>query len=479
MLPLLLACTGAVPDTAVLPETGDTGTVPTPPPPPPAAPPPNLLVIIADDVGITSLDGFGRPGDAFPVTPAIDSLVARGVRFPNAYANPVCTPTRFTALTGRYVRRRGVGRPIFRNEDFETSLDEVSLAQVLEARGYTSLALGKWHLSSDESETNYAHPLLFGFEHHGFIQRLDYWDWLRNDVGELSIDPRYQATALADDTIHYANTTPGPWLIWAGFLSAHDPIHVPPAELNVRGVTNASPELEKYFAMIEAMDLEIGRMLTSIDPDVLDDTIIVFLGDNGTIAEFVPTDWVPQRGKGSTYEGGVNVPLVVAGPGIAEGVDSEVLVHTADLFPTLIELAGIDLDAFSVTTVGHWDEVADGAEAPWLDGWDRPGEPIVVDGASFAPSLVDPEAPGRRRYIYTERFWPKGPPPYPNDIVALRDERFKLMDDRGVTLFFDLEGRADDGPDLLTEPLSAEASEAYDRLTAVMSAHSTTLVYEP
>jgi arylsulfatase B len=438
-------------------------------PPPPL--PPNLLVLIADDVGIPSIGSFGQPADAVPNTPRIDALVDQGMRFTNAYANPTCTPTRFTALTGRYARRNGVGRPIFREEDFETSLGEVSLAQVL-------VALGKWHLSSDASATSYDHPLLWGFEHHGFLQKLDYWDYTRNDVGVVSIDPTYQTTALADDTIFYANTTEPPWLIWSGFLAAHTPLHGPPAELNPSGVSDTDPDRDRYFAMIEAMDIEIGRVLDSIDPGVLENTVVVFFGDNGTVSSFIPSMWEPRRGKGSTYEGGVNVPFVVMGPGIAAGMDNPALVHTADLFPTLVELAGIPPESFSVSTVGHWGSVASGAREPWLDGWSSPEPPVVLDGASLVPTLLDPSVPGPREYVYTERFWPKGAPPYPNELRSLRDGRFKLSDQEGVVELFDLEGRHDDGPDLLLEELSDEASEAYGRLQGVMNAHSTTLQYE-
>lgn len=444
----------------------------------PEATAPNLLVLIADDVGVDVLAPWGIEGP-HPDTPVIDGLAASGVRFDRAYANPTCTPTRFAALTGRYARRRGVGRPIFRDEDYETSPDERSLGHVLRQAGYSTFALGKWHLSSDGSASSYDHPELYGFEHHGFLQRLDYWDGLRNDAGTVSVDPVYQTTSLVDDALHYANTTPGPWLIWAGFLAAHRPLHVPPDSLNPRGLDERSSDLEVYHGMVEAMDLELGRLLDGLDPRVRERTIIVFLGDNGTITELLPSGWSPTLGKGSVYEAGTRVPMLVTGPGVAEGASTDSPVHAVDLFPTLLDLAGVDSTVHRLTTATAWDRAVETGEPVWMDeAVDQ--DAVIGDGVSFAGLLARPGDMGKRRYVYTERFWPKGPPPYHHDRRGLRDERFKLIVEDGKPELYDLYGRQDDGPDLLERgTLEDDAAVAFERLTAVLDAHERHLVFEP
>ena len=145
----------------------------------------------------------------------------------------------------------------------------------------------------------------------------------------------------------------------------------------------------------------------------------MFLGDNGTDRNAILPPRDPEQGKATLYEGGLNVPLLVAGPGVTRpGTVSNALVHVVDVLPTVAELAGND---------------------PALTG-------KALDGRSFARVLSEPSSPGPRRFAYSERFEPLGPGPYRIDWRAVPDERHKLIELAGKQWFYDLHGRFDDGP---------------------------------
>jgi len=307
--------------------------------------PPNILFLIGDDMGVERLAAYQEPISTlgYPNTPSLDALAADGVLFRNAYTNPMCSPTRYSAGYGRYSRRGGVGRALRFDKPFEVSTAEVNVAEVLRDAGYSTTAIGKWHLSSRAGPTNVTHPLREGFDHFsGTLGNLgpNYTDWNKTiDGGSPSRVSGYITSDTVDDALNRANTLPEPWFLWVAFHAAHRPWHVPPAALHTTGVTESSSDEEKFHAMIEAMDTEIGRLLVSIDPAVMENTVVVFLGDNGSKNDFIPASWDPSAGKGSPYESGINVPLIIQTPKtIGRGRQSEVMVHSVDLLPTFAEL---------------------------------------------------------------------------------------------------------------------------------------------
>ena len=157
------------------------------------------------------------------------------------------------------------------------------------------------------------------------------------------------------------------------------------------------------------------------------------------------------------FEGGLNVPFIVAGPLVNTPGESAALVHGVDIFATAAEIAGVDLAS-----------VVDDA-----------GVVIPIDGQSLLPYLADPSTPGRT-YLYAEQFEPLGFGPYKLDQRAVRDARFKLVIDglTGSEKLFDLQGRFDDGPDLITAgPLDPVAAAALVGLEAAMADFGTQLVH--
>jgi arylsulfatase A-like enzyme len=432
---------------------------PTSDPPVPTGPVvrPNLLLVLLDDVGIERLAPWDRPHDGQPDTPFLDALALDGLVFDNAYAMPLCSPTRYSLLTGRYGRRVGLGKPLV-GEAWEVPLSERSLPDALAEQGYSSALAGKWHLSTPSSPTGADHPAAMGFLHHqGSLGNIPYTQWWRVIDGVGAETTVYPTRDTTDAALDHMARLPEPWFVWTAYNTAHAPLHVPPAPLNPTGLDETASPTELLHGMVTAFDLELERLLASVD---LTRTTVVFLSDNGTHTSHLSSPhWTPAGGKGSVWESGVRVPLLVVGAGVVPGRSAQ-LVHAADVFATLLDLAG---GPAAESTVGTWSQPAA-----------APG-PTAIDGTSLVPVLVDPGASTPRELVYTERFGPLGAGPHPNDVQALRDDRYKLIRVNGTDALHDLAGRHDDGEDLLTGELTAEEQAAYDRLVELLERHTARL----
>jgi arylsulfatase A-like enzyme len=443
----------------------------------------NVLILLADDIGNDMIGVYAEHPNP-PPTPRIDQLAAEGLMFRNAYTQPVCSPTRAALLTGRHGRRYGVGVIIDRGEyEPPVPISERMLPEVLTQSSffsYTSSLTGKWHLSSAILGTE--HPGLAGFdwyagspENLSYRSEIDdgipktYEHWVKNTNGELSNVDTYATTDTVNDALNRIDAMPEPWLLYVSFNAAHSPVHIPPAGLFTEPLIEEDEDDVKFRGVVEALDTEIGRLMDGIPTDVRARTTVVFMGDNGTPDWAITAPREAPQHKGSVYEGGTNVPMIVTSPLIpSTGETTDALIHVVDVFATVTALAGID--AHSLTR-------------PDLLG--GPDQEIVTDGISFLPYLVDPHQPSIRQTVYTERFLENGEGPYLEDRRALRDDRWKLIRTRNlgedsVELFFDLDGVDVEGEDLLSSdtPLAGEALEAYDALSAEFEIISESLVYD-
>ncbi|MGK0216992.1 MAG: arylsulfatase B [Planctomycetota bacterium] len=390
--------------------------------------PMNILVITLDDVGIDRFPGYGvHPVE--PRMPTMERLMAGGLTFERVWAMPSCSPSRASLLTGRFPARHGVYKQIAPGDPNQPHLDpaERTLPRVLQ--GYRSAVVGKWHLRAAGNPTT--HPQDCGFGHHlGSMFNISavtgYWNWRKWIDGTSVTEPGYATSVTVDDTLRQVQHLPDPWFIYMNFNAAHSPFHTPPANLHTQG--QPSTDRERYRAMLEAMDTEIGRLLEGLD---LDNLLLIIIGDNGTPQSIVDGPWSSFHGKGSLFEGGVRVPLIVHGPGVTQG-RSLALVCITDIHATLAELTG----GFS------------GAE----------------DSVSFADVLIDPDSLGQRRYLFAERgkdgVTPGG------RLRAISDGRWKLMDTGPLVRFYDLQGDIAENHNLRTPngPLDPEARAAYVRL---------------
>lgn len=441
----------------------------------PSADPPNVVFLLVDDLGAMDIGAFNP--DTFYETPNIDRLAAGGMRFTRGYAaNPVCSPTRFSIMTGRYPTRVGAtnyfaGR---RDERFAPAplsdrmpLEEFTLAEALRDGGYRSAFLGKWHLGPTEEFW----PPAQGFDvnvggHRGGMPR-SYFSPYSNPTLEDGPEDEHLTARLTDEALAlldgYAADEEGrPFLIYLSYYTVHTPLRAPAeliekyaAKAGVEVGTPASPEdfgdeeqvwprdeprrvrevqnHAVYAAMVETLDTSVGRILDRLDAlDLAENTIVVFFSDNGGLstAEGSPTSNLPLRGgKGWLYEGGIREPMIVRWPAVAAagGVTSAPVIST-DFYPTLLEAAGVDA---------------------------RPG--IEVDGSSFLDVLRGGEVGEARIAEAAERdlFWHY--PHYANQGGfpggAILRGRYKLIEryEDGQVHLYDLEADIGERNDLATE----------------------------
>ena len=362
---------------------------------------PNILLVISDDLGLDASSSYAV-GIETPVTPTLDTLAANGLVFDNAWANPVCSPTRATILTGKYGFRTGVLWP-----GDEISLAETSLQSFIDTNvpnTYSHAVVGKWHLAGrDQANPGYIdNPNLMGIDYFaGLIGGGvgDYFSWPLVENGQSSDSQDYTTTAFVDLTIDWIAGQQGPWFAWLAFNAPHTPFHLPPLGLHDRDTLSAdqaaidADPLPYYLAMIEAMDRELGRLLASFSAETRANTIIIYIGDNGTPRRVVQGH-VPGHGKGSVYEGGVAVPLIISGRGVTRAGEREsALVSSVDLFSTIAALAGTGTEEFN-------------------------------DSKSFA-GLLSSATTGPREYAYTEVK--RDADPFFRDDWAIRDDRYKLI----------------------------------------------------
>jgi arylsulfatase A len=339
-----------------------------------AADRPNIVVILADDLGAVDLGCYGAD---LIETPRLDALAKESVMFRQAYASaPVCSPTRAALMTGKHPARVGItiwaegslagpqNRKLIQGESkHDLPLEEVTLAERLHEAGYATALVGKWHLGDgDHAPETQGFDVSIGGTRWGAPQT---FFWPYRGSGRFGQDFRYVpglplgkpgdylTDKLTDAAIAFIDSArERPFCLYLAHHAPHTPIEAP-ADLVDHFKAKLRPEMKHqnagYAAMIKSLDDNVGRVLDHLKARGLaDDTIVIFTSDNGgyigvdrrSSFNAPCTNNAPLRsGKGSLYEGGIRVPLLIRGPGWQAGERPQPVV-TTDLFFTLLAAAG-------------------------------------------------------------------------------------------------------------------------------------------
>lgn len=343
---------------------------------------PNFLLIIADDLGVDILKSYNLGKDVAH-TPNLDRLAKNGLVFDNFWVTPACTTTRGALITGQH--------------GFESNIDYVPaeieagtitlqsrLKQDDLAQPYSTGVFGKWHLAGRNNDVN--HPAQFGIDQYAgnLVNLKNYNQWTMTKNGKQSNVNQYHTTTVTNQTIDFIQQSKHkPWFAWVAYSAPHIPFHQPPSDLT-SSKHNGGSVSEQYRAMVEAMDTEIGRLLSSLSKQDRANTIIAFLGDNGSPrrvrdAAVFDATYV----KGSLYEGGIRAPLIISGSAVTrKGQREAALVNATDFFATFVELAGAhqsphkDIPRNSVSFTGLLNNTGTGKRTYNYSEWRKPrGEP--------------------------------------------------------------------------------------------------------
>lgn len=386
----------------------------------------NVILILIDDLGATDL---GYAGSRFYETPNIDRLASGGMRFTNGYsACTVCSPSRAAILTGQYPARlhitdwiKGHQRPKakLRVPDWTMylPLEETTLAERLHAAGYATIHIGKWHLGDPPyypQHQGFDVNLGGTFTGHPGSYFFPYGTGERRVPLEGGAEGEYLTDRLADEAVRLIEANRHrPFFLYFAHYAVHTPLQAKPEwiehyqrkldEAVARGDDFDGQQCPVYAAMIHSMDEAVGRVTDAVERlELADRTIVIFTSDNGGLTlpgckkKPVTHNIGLRAGKGSAYEGGVRVPLIVRWPGVTQpGSVSDTPVISNDLYPTILEMAGVP---------------------------DAPDH--IRDGESVVPILKNPTAPRQSPlFWHYPHYHPGGATPY----SAIRDGDWRLV----------------------------------------------------
>lgn len=306
---------------------------------------PNILIMLADDMGYGDLGSYG--GRA--ITPNIDRLAAEGIKFDECYSGaPNCSPARVSLMTGRMPTRAGMYSYRPPGSTMHLRGEEITMAEVLQADGYQTAHVGKWHLSClpQDPALNQAQPIDQGFEYslgtenNAEPSHLNPVNYVRNGVA-IGEQKGYSCQLLADEVETWFGTVyddEKPFLLYVPFHEPHAKIATPPE------LVAQYPDLDKksaeYFGNIQHMDSAVGRVLAALEAQgVSDNTMIFFGSDNGSYR--MGSNGNLRGLKGGVYDGGIKVPGIFHFPKKFEG--NRVLdtpMWFPDLLPTISALTG-------------------------------------------------------------------------------------------------------------------------------------------
>ncbi|MDB5352983.1 MAG: arylsulfatase family protein [Planctomycetota bacterium] len=376
---------------------------------------PNIIVVMADDVGYGDLACLGNP---IIQTPHLDALHKESVRFTDFHVSPTCAPTRAALLTGRHEFKSGVTHTIYERE--RLSLRATTLAQLLKSRSYATGIFGKWHLGDEASYQ----PDRRGFEevyiHGGGGIGQTFPGSCGDAPGNTYFDPALFHNGTFEKTKGYCTDlffqramgwmsdrrgSGSPFFALITPNAAHEPLQCPESYAK-RHEGKVPRDVAKFYGMIENIDDNVGLLMKKLQEwGIAQDTLVIFLTDNGGTVGTRIFNAGMRGSKVTPYQGGTRVPSFWRWPaGFRGGRDVPVLTAHIDIFPTLAAIAGVDLS----------EEVRS-----------------QVEGRTLWPLLKDPAAdwPDRELVTHVGR-WNRGQANRSKHAnVSIRNARFTLVND--------------------------------------------------
>ncbi len=336
---------------------------------PATAPRPNIVFIMADDLGEEIIGAYG--GQSFD-TPNIDALAENGTRFTHAFSTPVCSPSRTTILTGRYLFR-------YPHEWGHLPADEITFGNVMRDAGYATAAAGKWQMGLLKDKP--LQPRKEGFNRYSFWAWHEgprYYDPLIWEDGKLlddTIDHRYGPDVYADFLIDHIERNRKEHQRFFAYFPLTLP-HLAKTDGPYEEPPGPDGDYQTYGELVDQMDRIVGRIVRTLERlGLREQTLILFTGDNGTPENVTAklNGRTVQGGKGQLTNAGTHVPLIASWPGhVPSGKVSNALIDFTDFLPTFADLAGAPLP-----------------------------QTRTIDGVSFVPQLLGSDEQ-HRSWIYTE-----------------------------------------------------------------------------
>jgi len=358
----------------------------------PAGKRPNLVLVMTDDQGYGDLGCHGNP---VVKTPNIDRFHGESMRFTDFHVSPTCAPTRCSLMTGRHEFRSGVTHTIFERE--RMALTATTVAQVLKSAGYTTGIFGKWHLGDEDPYQPDRRGFDEVFIHGGGGIGQTYPGSCGDAPGNKYFDPAIKHNGVFEKTKGYCTdlffdratkwigekrSGNAPFFAYVVTNAPHGPLVCPEEYQQPYAAQGLDEKVAAFFGMITNIDDNFGKLMAKLKEwDLEQDTLVIFMTDNGGTAGVKVFNAGMRGGKGTPYNGGTRVPAFWRWPGVVPAeVDVDRLTAHLDLFPTFAELAGAKIPAG-----------------------------VKLDGRSLLPLLQDRNAPWADRYLFTHLGrWPKG-----------------------------------------------------------------------
>ncbi len=311
---------------------------------------PNVIVILADDLGYADLSTYGAPRIE---TPNLDNLARQGMKFTNLYAESLCSPSRAALLTGSYAHRIGVTKVFWPDSNDGLNPEEITIAELLKDKGYTTATIGKWHLGHHKPflPTNQGFDYYFGLPFSNDMGPnvrpgkgpYDPLPVMRNEeIIERGPDQAQLTKRYTEETVRFIKESKDkPFFLYLAHTMPHVPLYASEDFLD-------KSSFGLYGDVVEEIDWSTGRILDTLDElGLAEDTLVVFLSDNGPWLQKGAHGGLAtplRNGKGTSWEGGHRVPAIMRWPGeIPANTTVEAMATIMDLYPTIAKLVGADL----------------------------------------------------------------------------------------------------------------------------------------